>query len=111
MINGVGVRVTEDFNFNKIFGDQIKIKEWVFNNLPSDNFSISNAIVLEDKEKQCIIIDPQYQANKWIKTQERASLKILNFNDANFMQIFELGMKFGKPVLIENTGENISVVI
>ena len=33
--------------FNEIFGDQLEIREWIFNALPSDNFSIQNAIILE----------------------------------------------------------------
>ena len=33
--------------FNEIFGDQLEIIKWMFNALPSDNFSIKNAIILE----------------------------------------------------------------
>jgi len=28
MIRSLSIRVTEDYSFNKIFGDQLKIKEW-----------------------------------------------------------------------------------
>lgn len=58
MIKNYGIRISDDYNFNKVFGDQIKIKEWNFNGLPSDSFSISNAIILEKSQKQCICIDP-----------------------------------------------------
>jgi len=51
MIRLLSIRVSEDFSFNKIFGDPLKIKEWQLNLLPSDSFSISNAIILEESEK------------------------------------------------------------
>jgi dynein heavy chain len=35
-----GIAISDDFSFNKTFGDQIKIKEWMFNGLPGDSFSI-----------------------------------------------------------------------
>lgn len=110
LIRSFGIRITDDFNFNKIFGDQIKIKEWNFNCLPSDKFSVSNAIVLENSRRQCICIDPQYQANKWIKIQEHG-LKTLNFNEVNFIKEFELSMKLGKSVLIENVGQKIDLLL
>lgn len=51
LIKNFGIRITDDYNFIKIFGDQIMIKEWNFNGLPSDSFSISNAIILENSNK------------------------------------------------------------
>jgi len=104
-LRNYGIRVTDDFSFPKIFGDPIRVKEWVFNQLPSDGFSISNAVVLENSTKQTLCIDPQYQASKWLKNQEAdRELKTLNFQDVSFVQTFELALKFGKPVLVENVG-------
>jgi dynein heavy chain len=40
-------KIAEDFNFNAIFGDQLEIRQWGFNGLPSDPFSIQNAIILK----------------------------------------------------------------
>jgi len=105
------INISDNFSFNKTFGDPIKIKEWTFNGLPSDSFSIQNAVVLEKCAKQAICIDPQYQANKWIKTQDAKDLKILNFNDNNFVQHLEFAVKFGKRVLIENVGQKIELIL
>jgi dynein heavy chain len=46
-----GISISDDFSFNKTFGDQIKIKEWTFNGLPGDAFSIQNAVILEKSPK------------------------------------------------------------
>jgi dynein heavy chain len=61
--------VSESFDFAGLFGESIVIKEWTINKLPSDQFSISNALIIDQSPIQSIIIDPQYQANIWIKTQ------------------------------------------
>ena len=50
--------VSPDYDFASLFGDQIVIKEWIINKLPSDSFSISNAIMIDQAPVQSIIIDP-----------------------------------------------------
>jgi len=41
------LKVTENFDFPRLFADQIVIKEWVINKLPSDNFAVTNAVMLD----------------------------------------------------------------
>lgn len=46
------------------------------------------------------------QANKWIKNMEKSNnLKVIKQSDANYMQVLEVAISFGLPVLIENVGE------
>jgi len=46
------------------------------------------------------------QANKWIKNMEKNNnLKVIKQSDANYMQVLELAITFGQPVLIENVGK------
>jgi len=45
MIENRHIAITRKLNFNAYFGDPLKIKEWVNNHLPSDSFSIQNAII------------------------------------------------------------------
>lgn len=46
------------------------------------------------------------QANKWIKNMEKKnSLKVIKQSDANYMQVLELCITYGTPVLIENVGK------
>ncbi len=54
------------------------------------------------------MIDPQMQANKWIKKQEtKNKLEIIKLNDANYLRTLENSIQFGKPVLLENIGETL----
>ena len=52
------LRASPYYDFASLFGDQIVIKEWTINKLPSDSFSISNAIIIDQAPVQSIIIDP-----------------------------------------------------
>ena len=41
--------------------------------LPADGFSIDNAIIAAKSRRWPLMIDPQGQANKWIKNMEKAN--------------------------------------
>jgi len=46
------------------------------------------------------------QANKWIKNMEKNNnLKVVKQTDSNYMQVLELALTYGQPVLIENVGK------
>ncbi len=56
-----------------ILGDPVRIREWTINRLPNDDFSINNAIMLFKSDKFPLMIDPQGQANAWIKCTATAT--------------------------------------
>ncbi len=82
--------------------------------MPKDAGSISSALIVFLSPIQSIIIDPQYQANQWLRQNSvdpdsgAQDLLVLNSHDPNFLQLLAGSMKFGKKVLIENVGEAIS---
>merc|ERR1719236_429672 len=57
------------------------------------------------------MIDPQRQANKYIKSfgkvESQAGMDTCKLSDPNFLQTLELGIQFGKWVLLENIGETL----
>ena len=52
------ISISEYWDFVKLFGDQITIKKWIINKLPSDSFSLNNAVMVDLCPLQSIIIDP-----------------------------------------------------
>ena len=55
-----------------------------------------------------LMIDPQGQANKWIKNSERENrLSVIKFTDTDYMRTLENCIQFGTPLLLENVGEEI----
>lgn len=54
------------------------------------------------------MIDPQGQANKWIKNFEKENnLNVIKISDADYMRTVENCIQFGNPLLLENVGEEL----
>ena len=54
------------------------------------------------------MIDPQGQANKWIKNMERdAGLDVIKLSEKDMLRTLENGVRFGRAVLLENVGETL----
>uniref|UniRef100_A0AAR2LKM6 AAA+ ATPase domain-containing protein n=1 Tax=Pygocentrus nattereri TaxID=42514 RepID=A0AAR2LKM6_PYGNA len=90
-------------------GEPVKIRSWTIAGLPSDSFSIDNGIIIS---RWPLMIDPQGQANKWVKNMEKAnSLHIIKLSDADFVRTLENCIQFGTPVLLENVGEELDPIL
>jgi len=89
-------------------GVPIKIQNWTINGLPMDSFSIDNAIIMDGSERWSLLVDPQGQAHKWVKTMEKSNdIVIVKLTNSNYMKIIELAIEVGNPVLIENVLEDL----
>lgn len=99
---------TTPFSLIGALGRDIKIQEWQLNALPTDSFSVENAIIMENTPKYSLFIDPQKQANVWLKNMEKAnSVKVTKFLSKDFFKCLETCIEFGRPLLIENVGETL----
>ena len=97
---------------SKVLGDPIKIREWTISGLPSDPFSIDNGIIVSNARRWPLMIDPQGQANKWVKNMEKDNnLVIIKLTDADFVRSLENAITFGLPVLLENVKEDLDPIL
>jgi len=91
--------------------DPVESKMWNAATLPNDDLSIENGIIMFGSRRWPLMIDPQTQANKFIKIFGRdnaeAGLDVFKMSDGNLLRNLELGVQFGKWVLIENVGEEL----
>lgn len=55
------------FKLATILGNPVSIRDWTIAGLPNDSFSIDNAIIMNVARRWPLLIDPQGQANKFIK--------------------------------------------
>lgn len=60
-----------EFSLERVLGDPVQIRNWGLFGLPNDSFSIENAIINSKTRRWPLFIDPQGQANKWIKSMEK----------------------------------------
>merc|ERR1719316_196352 len=51
------------------------------------------------------MIDPQLQANRWIRNSHSENIKVLRLSQKDYARVLETSISFGYPVLIENLGE------
>ena len=93
-------------------GDPVVIRDWNLAGLPADTFSVENAIMATTARRWPLMVDPQGQANKWIKNMEKANrLVVCKPSDPNLLRSLENAIQFGTPVLLENVGETLDPAI
>lgn len=101
-----------DFSLSHTLGDPIKIRAWQIAGLPVDSFSVDNGIIVSNSRRWPLMIDPQGQANKWVKNMEKTNkLSVIKFSDTNYVRTLENALQFGTPVLLENVGEELDAFI
>ncbi|KAK7127569.1 hypothetical protein R3I93_020220 [Phoxinus phoxinus] len=99
---------TEQPNLISTLGDKVKIRSWQIAGLPKDSLSVENGVIVQYSQRWPLFIDPQGQANKWVKNMERDNrLDVMKLSDRDFLRSLENAIRFGKPCLLENVGEDL----
>ena len=112
LLNLKGITCSTGFSLRATLGKPVEIRSWVIDRLPNDSFSIENGIMLFRSNRWPLMIDPQGQANKWVKKmEENNSLKIVKQNQGNFIRTVENAIQFGNPVLLENVPESLDPIL
>lgn len=85
---------------------------WNSCGLPRDRVSTENAILVTQAGRWPLMIDPQEQANRWIRQMETSkNLKIVKLTDSNFIRVLEMAIRIGTPVLLEEVGETLDPML
>ena len=96
-----GIPVSEDYQLARILSNEVQIRDWQENGLPTDQLSIDNGIFIFNCRRWPLIIDPQGQANKWIKSMYKDShMHITKLSETNFLKILENAIRNGQVVLM-----------
>uniref|UniRef100_A0A8C3HT11 Dynein axonemal heavy chain 1 n=1 Tax=Chrysemys picta bellii TaxID=8478 RepID=A0A8C3HT11_CHRPI len=99
---------TREPNLISTLGDPVKIRSWQIAGLPNDTLSVENGVITQFSQRWTHFIDPQGQANKWIKNLEKENgLEVAKLSDRDFLRSLENSIRFGKPFLLENVGEEL----
>ena len=103
-----GDAINRGFSLATVLGDPILIRQWQIDGLPTDSFSTDNGIVVATARRWPLMVDPQGQANKWVRAMEKAKgLIVLKQTDPGFLRSMENAIQFGRPVLLENVGVDL----
>ncbi|XP_004691642.1 PREDICTED: dynein heavy chain 6, axonemal [Condylura cristata] len=100
------------FSLINILGDPYEIRQWNTDGLPRDVVSTENGILVTQGRRWPLMIDPQDQANRWIRNKEsKSGLKIIKLTDHNFLRTLENSIRLGLPVLLEELKETLDPVL
>ena len=111
-IKSLGIPVLENISMKQLLEDPVVTKSWNAASLPNDDLSIENGIIMFGSKRWPLMIDPQNQANKFIKIFGKeasgdAGLEVYKMSDATLLRSLEMGIQYGKWILIENVGEEL----
>lgn len=99
--------VTENFNFTRFLANANDVREWNIKGLPKDDFSTENGVISTRGRRWPLMIDPQGQANRWIRNMEGSRLKIIDLKMGNFLREVENAVQYGFPVLLQDILEEM----
>ncbi|KAM4697873.1 dynein axonemal heavy chain 11-like [Rhinophrynus dorsalis] len=107
----IPIPMTEGLDPISMLTDDATIAEWNNEGLPSDTMSIQNGTILANCERWPLMIDPQLQGIKWIKSRYGSRLKVIHLGQKGYVDVIEQAVVAGDPVLIENLEETIDPVL
>ncbi|KAG5499789.1 hypothetical protein GH5_03924 [Leishmania sp. Ghana 2012 LV757] len=111
-LTAANVETSTDFDLVSTSGDAVQIQEWQLCGLPTDALSTENAIILANSRNWPLLIDPQGQANTWVRNIHRNdNLQVCKASDDKFMKTVENAIRLGLPCLIENVGESLDAAL
>ena len=97
----------DDFNLVQSMGEPVVIRQWQQMGLPVDDYSTENGILATKGKRWPLAIDPQGQANKWLRALESANrqLAVVRPGEKNLLRALEASVRSGGAVLLEDVGE------
>ena len=97
-----------EFDFASFLANPSDVRDWNIQGLPADSFSTENGVLVTRGDRWPLMIDPQGQANKWIKNKEGGNaLQIVSQNMSDMMRQMETAIQFGNPVLLQDVLEEM----
>ncbi|XP_036729228.1 dynein heavy chain 6, axonemal [Balaenoptera musculus] len=100
------IPINPTFSLINTLGDPYEIRQWNTDGLPRDLISTENGILVTQGRRWPLMIDPQDQANRWIRNKEsKNGLKIIKLTDSNFLRTLENSIRLGLPILLEELRE------
>lgn len=111
-VRTLSIPASSEFDFAAFLADPSDVRDWNIAGLPADSFSTENGVLVTRGRRWPLMVDPQGQANKWVRNLEKArSLKLVTLSMPDLIRQIETALQFGYPVLLQDIGEEIDPVL
>ncbi|KAK2515559.1 hypothetical protein Q9233_014072 [Columba guinea] len=87
------------------------VAAWQNEGLPADRMSTENDTILTNCERWPLMVDPQPQGIKWMKTKYGKDLRVIRIGQKGYLDTMERALAAGELVLIENLEESMDPVL
>ncbi|NXH32764.1 DYH9 protein, partial [Myiagra hebetior] len=94
-----------------MLADEAAVAAWQNQGLPADRTSTENASILSCCQRWPLMVDPQLQGSKWIKTTHGDALRVIRVGQKGYLDTLEQALAAGDLVLIENLEESVDPVL
>ncbi|CAN0120098.1 unnamed protein product [Ectocarpus sp. 6 AP-2014] len=98
---------TEGFSFTAFLAKPTDVRAWNIQGLPKDEFSTENGVMVTRGSRWPLMIDPQGQANKWIKAMEGSDLTVVDLNTKDMLRQMGNCIQYGLPCLLQDVLEEL----
>ena len=107
-VKALNIKCADNPTVAKVLSDPVAVRHWGICGLPLDSLSVENAIFVTRSRRWSLMMDPQGQANRWIKNlQKENKLKVTKMSEAGMLRVLESSIRVGVPVLLENVLEKL----
>jgi dynein heavy chain len=108
-VRTLAIPCSESFDFCNYLANPEDVRDWNIQGLPADAFSTENGVMVTRGTRWPLMIDPQEQANKWIKELEKSnSLKVVTLKQSDYLRTLENAIAFGQPVLMHKSWRSLT---
>ena len=95
---------TEGPLFSAFCARPVDVRGWQLQGLPADTFSTENGVIVTRCNRWPLMVDPQGQANKWVRRMEEANgLQVIDLKMKDFLRDVENALLDFLLVLCGNT--------
>jgi dynein heavy chain len=111
-LNKESVPLSSNANIINTLQDPVQVLRWNLSGLPRDSISLENTIIITTARRWPLCIDPQGQANRFIRNLEKENMmEIVKLTDETLVRTLENSIRFGRPLLIENVPEELDPIL
>ncbi|XP_061632559.1 dynein axonemal heavy chain 11 isoform X3 [Phyllopteryx taeniolatus] len=107
----VSVPLTDGLDPILMLTDDAAVAAWHNQGLPNDRMSTENAAILTTSERWPLMVDPQQQGIKWIRSHQGSKLRVVQQGQKGYLNVIEEALACGETVLIENVLEKFDPVL